>query len=360
MATTERLTLHEADLTSKAARETIQRVVEIWRGGGIVAFPTETVYGLGAHAFDAAAVERIFAAKQRPSWDPLIVHLPHGLPLGRVAAEVSPGATALIRAFWPGALTLLLPRSGEVPDAVTAGRRLVGVRQPQHPVAQALLVAAGMPIAAPSANTFGRPSPTTAEHVLEDLDGRIDAVVDGGPTLHGVESTVVDASQTPLVVYRPGAVTLEALRSVVGGVEMYQSSAVPGGEPSAMPSPGVSLRHYSPRARMVLIESGDAPDEEALFGFALFQAVARLKRGTEAARVGVMAPEEFKGDVRVADFEFGWGRWNDLEMLARRMFAGLRWLDAQGATHIVCPMPPNRGMGRTVRDRLEKAAQPAE
>jgi L-threonylcarbamoyladenylate synthase len=359
MAPTERRTLHAEDLKSKAARETVERVAEIWRDGGIVAFPTETVYGLGAHAFDATAVGRIFAAKQRPSWDPLIVHVPQGFALERVVTEVSPAARALMRAFWPGALTLLLPRSAEVPNAVTAGRPLVGVRVPQHPVAQALLAAADMPIAAPSANAFGRPSPTTAAHVLEDLDGRIDAVVDGGPTLHGVESTVVDASQSPMVVYRPGAVTLEALRSVAGRVEMYVPPAVNAEPSAAMPSPGVSLRHYAPRARMVLVDSGDGPDEEALFGFALFQAVARLKRGAEPARVGVMAPDEFKGDVRVADVEFGWGRWNDLEMLAQRMFAGLRWLDAQGATHIVCPMPANRGVGRALRDRLEKAAQPA-
>lgn len=357
MATTERLTLHETDLTSDAARATIDRVVAIWRAGGIVAIPTETVYGLGAHAFDAAAVERIFEAKQRPSWDPLIVHVRQGLPLRRVVGEVSAEARALMNAFWPGPLTLLLPRRPEVPDLVTAGRPLVGVREPQHPVAQALLAAAAMPIAAPSANAFGRPSPTTAAHVLEDLDGRIDAVVDAGPTLHGVESTVIDASRSPMVVYRPGAVTLEALRSVAGAVEMYMPDGVQPTDPQGQPSPGVSLRHYAPRASMVLVEPGEGADEEAFFGFALFQAVARLKRGDQAARVGVMAPEEFKGDLRVADFEFRWGRWGDLEGLAHRLFAGLRWLDAQGTTHIVCPMPPDRGIGRALRDRLVKAAR---
>jgi L-threonylcarbamoyladenylate synthase len=358
MAETERLPLSEIDLQSKSATSTIERVAAIWRAGGIVAFPTETVYGLGANAFDAKAVERIFAAKQRPAWDPVIVHVSDGLPLGRLVAEVSDNARALMEAFWPGPLTLLLPRGPEVPDAVTAGRPLVGVRIPAHPVARALISAAGMPIAAPSANSFGRPSPTTAAHVLEDLDGRIDALVDGGPTWHGVESTVVDASQSPLIVYRPGAVTLEALRAVVGEVKLYDVNGLHGDEePSGLPSPGVGMRHYAPRARMVLVETQTAGDEEAVVGFRLFQAVAKLKREGNGVRVGVMAPEEFKSDMRGADAVFAWGRWDDLESLAQRLFAGLRWLDTQESTHIVCPLPAERGIGRALRDRLEKAAK---
>lgn len=357
MAETERLSLSEFDLPNKTAAATIERVAAIWRAGGTVAFPTETVYGLGAHAFDPKAVERIFSAKQRPAWDPIIVHVGQGLPLGRLVAEVSDTARALMEAFWPGPLTLLLPRGPDVPDIVTAGRPLVGVRIPAHPVALALIAAAGMPIAAPSANSFGRPSPTTAAHVLDDLDGRIDAVVDGGPTRHGVESTVVDASQSPVIVYRPGAVTLEALRGVAGEVKLYETSGVASSEePSGLPSPGVGMRHYAPRATMILVETQAAGDEEAVAGFRLFQAVVRLKREGKDVRVGVMAPEEFKSDVRAADFIFGWGRWSDLESLAQRLFAGLRWLDAQEATHIVCPLPPARGIGRALRDRLEKAA----
>jgi L-threonylcarbamoyladenylate synthase len=358
MAETERLSLSEFDLQSKSAAATIERVAAIWRGGGTVAFPTETVYGLGAHAFDAKAVERIFAAKQRPAWDPVIVHVSQGPPLGRLVAEVSDTARALMEAFWPGPLTLLLPRGPDVPDAVTAGRALVGVRVPAHPVARALIAAAGMPIAAPSANSFGRPSPTTAAHVLDDLDGRIDAVVDSGPTRHGVESTVVDVSQSPLMVYRPGAVTLEALRSVAGAVKQYERKDLEvGEEPAGLPSPGVGMRHYAPRAQLVLVETQAGADEESTVGFRLFQAVARLKRGGNGARVGVMTPEEFKSDVRGADFVFAWGRWSDLESMAQRLFAGLRWLDAQEATHIVCPLPPERGIGRALRDRLEKAAR---
>jgi L-threonylcarbamoyladenylate synthase len=357
MAETERLPLSEIDLQNKTSAATIERVASIWRGGGIVAFPTETVYGLGAHAFDEKAVERIFAAKQRPAWDPVIVHVSDGLPLGRLVSDVSDAARALMEAFWPGPLTLLLPRGPDVPDAVTAGRSLVGVRVPSHPVARALISAAGMPIAAPSANSFGRPSPTTAAHVLEDLDGRIDAVVDGGPTWHGVESTVVDASQSPLIVYRPGAVTLEALRSVAGEVKLYEGTVTEAGqEPAGLPSPGIGMRHYAPRARIVLVET-EAGDEESVVGFRLFQAVARLKREGDAVKVGVMAPEEFKSDVRSADSIFAWGRWGDLDSLAQRLFAGLRWLDTQEASHIVCPLPAVRGIGRAMRDRLEKAAR---
>jgi L-threonylcarbamoyladenylate synthase len=372
MAETERLTLSEFDLQSRTAGAVavLEHVALLWRAGHTVAFPTETVYGLGAHAFDPAAVERVFAAKQRPAWDPMIVHVTERMPLGRLVSAVSAPARALMEAFWPGPLTLLLPRGPAVPDAVTAGRPLVGVRVPAHPVARALIAAAGAPIAAPSANTFGRPSPTTAAHVLEDLDGRIDAVVDGGPTWHGVESTVVDASRSPLVVYRPGAVALEALRAVVGDVEMYAGREVNAteGEPEGLPSPGVGIRHYAPRAQMVLVEtralesrtseSRALENEEATIGFQLFQAVARLRGQGSSVRVGVMAPEEFKSDVSSADAVFGWGRWGDLDSLAKRLFSGLRWLDAQEATHIVCPLPAERGIGWALRDRLEKAARP--
>jgi L-threonylcarbamoyladenylate synthase len=358
MAETERLSLSEFDLQSKTTPQpVIDRVTSIWRGGGIVAFATETVYGLGAHAFDEQAVERIFAAKQRPAWDPVIVHVGLGLPMGRLVAEVSDTARALMEAFWPGPLTLLMPRGPDVPDVVTAGRPLVGVRVPAHPVARALIAAAGMPIAAPSANSFGRPSPTTAAHVLEDLDGRIDAVVDSGPTKHGVESTVVDVTQSPLIVYRPGAVSLEALRGIAGDVRLYEGNGIePAQEPAGLPSPGVGMRHYAPRARMVLVQT-HATEEESALGFRLFQTVAKLKRDNDGVRVGVMAPEEFKSDARGADSVFGWGRWGDLDSLAQRLFAGLRWLDAQDATHIVCPLPPERGVGRALRDRLEKAAR---
>ena len=183
-----RLIVDAEHLETAEAQETLERGAEILRAGGLVALPTETVYGLGANALDAGAVGRIFAAKQRPAWDPVIAHIASLAMLDGLVEEVPDVARRLMEAFWPGPLTLLLKRSGAVPEAVTAGRPLVGVRMPAHPVALELIRRAGVPVAAPSANLFGRISPTTAAHVLEDLDGRIDAVVDAGATVHGVES----------------------------------------------------------------------------------------------------------------------------------------------------------------------------
>jgi len=315
------------------------------RDGGLVAFATETVYGLGANALSAEAVAGIFAAKRRPSWDPLIVHLASAEQLTAVAVvpvELVERVAALADAFWPGPLTLLLPRSSAVPDAVTAGRELVGVRVPAHPAARALLAAAGVPVAAPSANLFGHTSPTTAAHVLADLDGRIDAVLDAGPTSIGVESTVLDPTQTPMVLYRPGAVTAEQLTAVTGvAVEVF----VPTGEarPASMPSPGVGIRHYAPRARLVLV---DGTSE------ALQAAIA-----SEAASVGVLLPQGWlmDGEVVVEN----WGNWDDPEALAAGLFAGLRALDDSGVSVILCPLPKAGGIGDAIRDRLQKAARPA-
>ncbi len=326
--------------------EDIARAAEILRGGGTVAFPTETVYGLGANALDATAVERIFAAKQRPSWDPLIVHVSDEAMLLRAAemtGEVGERARRLGEAFWPGPLTMLLPRTAAVPDAVTAGRQRVGVRMPRHETAKALIRVAGVPVAAPSANRFGRTSPTTAAHVLEDLDGRIDAVIDGGPTVVGVESTVVDVCEWPMVIYRPGAVTAEMIAAVAGEVRVFAAGARGGGEsPASLPSPGVGLRHYAPRARLVLVK-GEA------------ELCAELDELQEMESVGVMLPDGWSAGT--AKVVYRWGAWGDAEELARRVFAGLRELDGAGVDVIVCPVPGRGGVGDALRDRLEKAAQ---
>jgi L-threonylcarbamoyladenylate synthase len=339
-----RLVVDPSRLDTAVAQETLERAAEILRAGGLVALPTETVYGLGAHALDRTAVERIFAAKQRPAWDPVIVHVANlGMMTGLVG-EVPVRARRLMHAFWPGPLTLLLKRTAAVPDAVTAGRPLVGVRMPAHPVALELIRMAGIPVAAPSANLFGHTSPTTADHVLEDLDGRIDAVVDAGPTGLGVESTVLDVCQSPMVIYRPGAVTAEQIRAVAGAVETYQSPTLEATPREAMPSPGVGLKHYAPRARLVLV---DVPFSE------IEARLAELGRRLAAERVGVMLPAEVRAPAGAQVFQ--WGRWDAPEEMARELYAGLRALDGLGCTVILCPLPPPEGIGAAIRDRLGKA-----
>ena len=340
-------------LDTAEAQNALDRAAEILRAGGLVAFPTETVYGLGANALDPAAVARIFAAKQRPSWDPVIVHIAGAVAgnsmLASLVTEIPENARGLMAAFWPGPLTLLLPRSGAVPDAVTAGRPLVGVRMPSHPVAFELIRRAGVPVAAPSANTFSRTSPTTAAHVLEDLDGRIDAIVDAGPTPHGLESTVLDPNQSPMIIYRPGAITAGQIESVAGSVEVFLAGMKPQPEPpQAWASPGVGLRHYAPRARLVLV---GAPLEK------LPERLAEAAGEYRDQRVGIMLPTELASAAPRRAIVFGWGRWSDPEELAHNLYAGLRSLDAQQCTVILCPVPPPEGIGAAIRDRLIKAAQ---
>lgn len=353
MKRTLKLVVDPNEPESVAFVSAIARAAEILRGGGTVAFPTETVYGLGANALDPVAVAGIFEAKQRPHWDPLIVHIAEIERLQQVAGELCANAERLAGIFWPGPLTLLIPRSAAVPDAVTAGRPLVGVRMPAHPVAQALVARADVPVAAPSANSFGRISPTLAQHVAEDLDGRIDAILDGGETMHGLESTVVEPRADGCIIYRPGVITADQLRAVcLGPVRYYAPPEFERAEPESLPSPGVGLRHYAPRARLVLVEGEGAAQVEA-FGNAL--------QGAEQQRlrVGLMLPDIFQtAVVGCAARVFRWGRWNDEEELAQRLFAGLRYLDAQGVEVIFCPMPAQSGISVAIRDRLLKAARP--
>jgi L-threonylcarbamoyladenylate synthase len=327
-----------------SAENGISQAAEILRGGGTVAFPTETVYGLGANALDATAVAKIFEAKERPGWDPVIVHVCDREMLERVVeagGALAAKVEALMAAFWPGPLTLLLPRTAAVPDSVTAGRPLVGVRMPAHPVALELIRTAGVPVAAPSANRFGRTSPTTAAHVLEDLDGRINAVLDGGATMVGVESTVLDVGE--MLIYRPGAVTAEMIAAVAGAARVFAGGGLEGAVPESLPSPGVGLRHYAPRARLVLVES-EAEMRETVAGLA-----------DPGEGVGVMLPDGWDAGLTVR--EFRWGAWGDRDTLARRLFAGLRELDEAGVSVIVCPVPEAGGLGDALRDRLRKAAR---
>ena len=327
-------------MTKRLQPTEIEQAAKILREGGTVAFPTETVYGLGANALDEAAIAKIFAAKGRPSWDPLIVHVSDLEMLAKLAFSITK-AEKLIRNFWPGPLTLLLPRTTEVPDAITAGRSLVGVRMPSHPLALALIRAAGVPIAAPSANRFGHTSPTTADHVLEDLDDRIDAVLDGGPTTVGVESTVLDPSQNPMLIYRPGAITPEMIEQVAGPVRIFQPAATSTENPASLPSPGVGIRHYAPRAKLILVASEKElhAEEERHAG----------------EKIGALLPQGWTANSSTEVFP--WASWSDVEALAQRLFAGLRELDTRGVATILCPLPEVSGVGLAIRDRLEKAAR---
>ena len=327
----------------------IDRAASLLRAGGLVAFPTETVYGLGAHALDTRAVRRIFAAKGRPAEDPLIVHVHDVSEIRRLTAEVPDAAAALASRFWPGPLTMVMRRSELVPAEVTAGLDTVALRVPAHPIAHALIAAAGIPIAAPSANLFSRPSPTRAEHVLEDLAGRIDLVIDGGPTEVGVESTVIDVTtQTPMVL-RPGAVTLEMIRAVLPNARMQERVFRAG---LSQRSPGLLSKHYSPRAPLTLYEGAAAAVSSRIAA----DAAEALSRGQ---RVGVVAADE---DPIAMHIPPGLdlvtlGSERDAAALAANLYSALRTLDAAGVDLILVRLfLDESGLGVAIRDRLRRAA----
>ncbi|MCX8103094.1 MAG: L-threonylcarbamoyladenylate synthase [Candidatus Bipolaricaulota bacterium] len=319
----------------------IVRAAEVIRSGGLVAFPTETVYGLGADALNEDAVRKVFIAKERPRDDPLIVHIARAQQLALLARHIPPRAWNLAERFWPGPLTLVLPKTERVPAVTTGGLDTVAVRAPAHPVAKKLIERSGCPIAAPSANRFGRPSPTTAQHVVEDLDGRIDLILDGGPTAIGVESTVLDLTQEPPMILRPGGVTLEELQEVMGEVRLLNSSD----SEAAKRSPGTRWRHYAPRAKLILAEPAE-----------LEKIVTRLQE--RGQRIGVMVRQgrllcsPAPSVLSVIPMP------SALSEYARRLFAALRELDAQGVDVIVVEKIEERGLGRAIMDRLRRAGGP--
>ncbi len=325
--------------------EKIARAAEVIKGGGLVAFPTETVYGLGANALDEKAVARIFAAKERPADDPIIVHIASLEDLPRVVSEIPPVALKLAHLFWPGPLTLVLPKTPSVPSLVTAGLPTVGVRMPAHPVALALIRASGCPIAAPSANLFGRPSPTHPSHVLEDLAGRIELVLDAGPTPIGVESTVLDLTRPVPTILRPGGLSREALEGVLGKVEL---AAEPVAGPK--PSPGLMEKHYAPRASLYLVIGEDGAVRDFLREKALEAAALGVKRGFIIAEEDRQSLSDLPVAIQIL------GSLKEPETVARRLFASLRILDAVGVEEIYARDFGRKGLALAVHNRLLRAA----
>jgi L-threonylcarbamoyladenylate synthase len=319
----------------KADELGVRRGAEVIRAGGLVAFPTETVYGLGADALSASAVARIFDAKERPRGNPLIVHLADAAALESVAARVPPRARDAAARFWPGPLTLVLPRARTVPLITTGGLETVAVRVPSHPVALALIEASGCPIAAPSANRSGRPSPTRAEHVRDDLDGRIELILDGGPTPVGVESTVLDMTTEPPMLLRPGGVTLEQLRDCLGEVAVLKGDD----EEAAGRSPGLRYRHYAPRAQVIIVERGAGEVAVAPW----------LETGRPVALMAQHPVSLDRPGLLVRTMP------DDLDAYARDLFAVLRELDSTGVEGIFVEAVSEEGLGHTIMDRLRRA-----
>ncbi len=332
-----------------ASAAAVARAAELLRAGRLVAFPTETVYGLGADATNPTAVEGIFAAKERPHSDPLIVHIADVSRLATVSAHIPEVAQRLAERFWPGPLTLIVPRGATVCASVAAGGETIGVRVPRHPVALALLRAAEVPVAAPSANRFMHTSPTTAAHVLADLDGRIDCVLDAGPCEVGVESTVLDLMSEPPRVVRPGGVTLEALRTVVPEVLGPRANAATD-DGRVATAPGQMERHYAPRARLVVFDAVGAHAVAAMRD----AAGAALARGE---RVGVLvADEEAEAFAALPVTVVTLGAGDDLAAVSRRLYAALRELDAEGLDVMLAHTFGTNGLGLAIWDRLRRAA----
>ena len=334
--------------------EVIEEAVRVLRDGGLVAFPTETVYGLGADVFNTRAVLRVFEVKMRPLDNPLIVHVSGICMLDEVATEVPEEVIRVLEVAWPGPLTVVLKRSSRLPSVVSGGLDTVAVRAPAHPVALKLIESFGKPVAAPSANLSGRPSPTSAKHVLEDLGGRVDLVLDAGETFFGVESTVVDVLRDPPRVLRPGPVGPEELERLFGkpvevpdyarGLELYSG---------APPSPGLKYRHYAPEKKLLLVERGSCSEGEYL-GY-LRELVTRLVGTGVALVVSSETAEELGGIPSVEVVVLG--SRSNLYEVAKNLYASLRELDRLIEASLgVAESFEERGIGLAIMNRLRKAS----
>lgn len=308
----------------------------------VVAFPTETVYGLGANAESDAAVAKIFRAKGRPSDNPLIVHIANMSQLHQLVEGRSEKVELLMNAFWPGPLTIILQKKeGAVSELVTAGLDTVAIRMPDHPVALALLAAVNLPIAAPSANRSGKPSPTNATHVLQDLDGKIAGVVDGGPTGVGVESTVIDCTADIPIILRPGGISKEAIESIIGSVDIALSTVEKTEQPL---SPGMKYTHYAPAAPLYLLDGSEYWIQEKI-----------NEERRQGLKVGVLASAE-SASFYDADVVLDCGSHTDLSTVARQLYDRLRAFDQTEVDVIFSEVFPRQGFGVAIMNRLEKAA----
>lgn len=321
-------------------KKQLAKAARVIRGGGLVAFPTETVYGLGANALSAQAIRKIFRAKGRPSDNPLIVHIAEPGDLDRLTDDIPASAKKLIRKFWPGPLTLVLKKSKNIPAEATAGLDTVAVRMPDHPVAIGLIRMAGCPVAAPSANTSGRPSPTSAGHVAEDLDGRIHAILDGGPTRIGIESTVLDLTSPVPVILRPGKISESQIRRCIGVVVTDRSTH---GKAARPRSPGMKYRHYAPRARLIVVE-GSKPLVE--------RRIRLLVRRNVGRHVTVLVTNRRRRYPGAECVFVG----SSAESIARNLFRLLRETDKKSVSLIVAEGIHAKGLGAAVMNRLRKAA----
>ena len=318
-----------------ASEESIRWAAEVIRNGGLVAFPTETVYGLGCDALNPEAVVRLFEAKRRPFFDPLIVHIATRASLDHLVATIGFDDHRLMDAFWPGPLTLVLPKSERVPDLVTAGLSTVAIRMPAHPVARALIREAGVPIAAPSANPFGYVSPTTAEHVREMLDDSIDLILDGGPCPIGVESTIISMAGAQPGLLRPGGLPLPDIEAVVGPV------ARRGGSDQRPPAPGRLARHYATRTPLTVL-----PVRRARL----------LGLGERAGLLAMSSPVDLDGYAVVEVLSPS----GDLREVAQGLFAALRKLDGLGLDRLYAEPCDEQGLGLAIMDRLRRCAAPVQ
>lgn len=327
--------------------DTVKKAGDILKEGGLVAFPTETVYGLGADALNEQAAKRIYAAKGRPSDNPLIVHIADMAALCRIAKSIPDNARIAAKMFWPGPLTMIFEKTDEVPMGTTGGLDTVAVRMPDHDVARALIRAGGGYIAAPSANTSGRPSPTSAQHVEEDLAGKIDMIIDGGSVEIGVESTILDMTVTPPMILRPGAVTRKMLEELIGEVAVDKVLADEDST-KAPKAPGMKYRHYAPKAELTVIEGelSLAADE-----------INRLAEEKIAGgfRVGIIATKEMAGRYRFGEVKCIGGRDDEAE-IASHLYGILREFDSDGIDYIYSESFGTEGIGNAVMNRLLKAA----